>query len=898
MPWIRARLRASAGGALAFGLLVMVTAFLATAVPRQVAVHENAALRQVFAGTTPDQRGVTVTAEIVPGAPGEPDTAVPSPEELRDAARALRDVARPPLTTDPDETVSGIRNGTPMEVSGRGLARPSGLSPRMSLVTRPPDADVRLVSGRMPAPDVRGNTVEAVVTTRTAEVVGLRVGSTVRFPDVTGTPVTVRVSGLVAPRDRGAAYWHTGPDLPEPGLRTVPGELPPPRYWHFSALIDSGARRVLPFCDGGAVVFWHHPVRTDVLAAEDVGALRRALVSLTTGPDAARVADRSPVAAPDIGADDLVALLGAFEEERRTARSLVLIASVGVGAAALVVLVMAGALAAAARRTELALLRARGAGLPGIGLRLLGETAAVAVPAVAAGTACALLWVPAPRDTVSLLPGAAVAVPACLTLPVLAMAAHRRPRPPARDDVAGARPSRRRVVVELTVLASALGGLVAARRHDTDDGADPLIAVVPVLLAVVVALVLLRVYPLPLRLLARPAARLKGPVAALALARAARAPAVSALSLPAVLVALTVAAFGGSVPAGVADARARAALVEVGADARVESSAALPAGLDARIRRVAGVSDTAAVRIEEGEGLIGVSSRLLTLITVEPRSYARLVARTGLDGGGPFPAEELGRARDGGPLPAVVSPHVAEALGDGTGFVDGGDGPARIRVVAVRDALPAASGEFVVVPAAAPRPTTLLVSGSGIDGDALAAEARRAGDGLTVTLRSRTEAEYGAGPLRDGTRRLHGAAVVAAAGYGALALLLSLSQSAPERRTTLARLRAMGMSRRQGGALVWAETLPPVLLGVLGGVGTALAAVPLLRPGVDPTPLAFTARAGGSGEGTVRAVLTHDVGALLWPAAAVTALACGIVAVQAWRGTRGEGNRLSTGERE
>jgi len=916
-PWVRTRLRASAGGALALGLLVAVTAFLAAAVPRQVEAHENGALRHALAGTPPDQRGVTVTADVLPGAaPGTDRVPVPSPAELRAAVRVLRDAARPPLALDRDETVAGIRTSTPVPVSGRGLSRPSGLDPHLTLLTQPlaEDEHVRLVSGRPPSPDVRDDTVEAVVTTRTAEVMNLTVGSTVRFPDVTGRRMTVRVSGLVAPRDRDAAHWRAQPDLLEPSLRTVSDQVPPPRYWHFSALIDSGARAVLPRCDGGAVAFWHHPVRTGALTAADVPALRSALASLTTGPDAVRVRDRSPVADPEVAADGLVVLLDAFDGERRTARSLVLIAAVGVGAAAAVVLVMAGALAAAGRRAELALLRARGGSLPGIGLRLLGETAAVAVPAAAVGTACALWWVPAPRSAASLALGAAAAVPACLTLPVLAAAAHRRPRPPVRDDVAAARPSRRRTVVELTVVALAVGGLVALRRRGTAE-ADPLTAAVPVLLAVVAALVLLRAYPLPLRLLARPAVRLRGVVVPLALARLGRAPSVSVLPLLAVLVALTVTSFGGSVLAGAAAARARAAVVEVGADARVEAATTLPGGLEERIRRVAGVSDTTAVRREEGRILSGVASRPFTLLAVEPRSYARLADRTGLDGGAPFPAAALDRAPGGGPLPAVVSPGLAEELGDGTVLVEADRGPARIRAVAVRGETPAVPGEFAVVSADAltaaaraerggdtSRPTVLLVSGSGLDGRALTAEARGAAEDLTVTLRSRTEAGYGAGPLQDGTRRVYGAAVAAGAGYGALALLLPLLGSAPERRTVLARLRTLGLGRGQGRALVGAETLPPVALGVLGGAGTALAAVSLLRPGVDLTPLAFTAQARASGGQAVRAVLTPDAGALVWPPLALLALACGVVAVQAWlsgaRDVRDEGNRLRTGERE
>ncbi|GAA2402361.1 FtsX-like permease family protein [Streptomyces glaucosporus] len=920
VPWVRVRLRASAGTALAMGLLVMVTAFLAAAVPRQITAQEDAALREAVARAPLEQRSVTVAGAVRPRAALMTDRTTPLRTRMEEFAQDLWDIARPPLAPDRDETVYGIRLGSPVTVTGRGLPRPEPqrMNPRLTLVTQPRNTEehMRLLSGRLPSPDVRDGTVEAAITARTAETMNLGVGSTVRLQGFTGARLTVRVSGVVAPRDRDAAHWRAETDLLEPSLRSVPNAAPPqPQYWHFTALIDGEAREVMRCCEGGAVAYWHHPVRTDALSAADVPALRSALAALTGGADETELLGRSPVADSDTYADGLIELLDAFEEERRTSRSLVLTAVAGVGAAAVVVLVMAGVLTAAARRPELELLRARGGSLPGMGLRLLGETAAVAVPPAAAGTACALWWVPAPRSAVPVALGAAVAALGEVALPVLAAAAHRRPRPRAREDVAAARPSRRRAVLELTVAVLAAGGLAAVwRRGDggAAAGPDPLAVAAPVLPAVVAALVLLRLYPLPLRMLARPASRLRGLVLPLALARLGRAPAVSLLPLLAVLVALTVSAFGGSVLAGVADGRARAALAEVGADARVEAPDGLPGGLEERIRRTAGVREVTAARIEHGRNLEGNLSRPFTLIAVDPRSYARLAERTGL-GDGPFPAGALARAREGEPLPAVVSPGLAAVLDKGDVATVGADrGPVPVRVVAVRGGTPAAMGEFAVVPALGPAaahppergggalpPTTLLVSGSGIDGRALRDEARRAGDGIAVTLRSEREAGYESGPLQDGTARIHGAAVIAGAGYGALALLLWLTQTAPGRRALLTRLRTMGASRRQARALVWAETLPPTVLGVLGGAATALVTAALLRPGVDLAPLAFTARTRAVVGEEVRVALEPDAASLLWPSLLLLALACGTAVVQARAGGAGaEGNRLRTGERD
>ncbi|MCH0539004.1 ABC transporter permease [Streptomyces sp. MUM 203J] len=908
-PWVRARLRAAPAGGLAMGLLVLVTAFLAAAVPRQVAAQENTALRQSLERAPLLQRTVTVYSGLhhaqVRG--GE---RLPTPEELAGEARKVRDIARPPFAPDQAETVTGIRT-VPVEVPDNGLPRPpGGYEPRLTLHAGPRDADrhMRLVSGRMPGPDVRDGTVEAVITEGTARTMKLRTGSTLTYADAAGVTMTVRVSGTVAARDPDSAHWRAEPDLLEPAQHTVPGPVTPwPRFWHFTAFVDSGAQEVLLRFEGGARVYQHHPLLVRDVSASDAAALRSSLASLSAGADEARLREESELSDPDVVADDLIALLDAFEEERATSRALVLTAAVGVGAAALVVLALAGVLAATARRSELELLRARGGSLAGIGGRLLAETSAVAVPAAAAGTAAAVLWVPAPGLAVPLVTGASVALVAALVLPSIAMTVLRGPGTPVRGDLAATRPSRRRTVLELTVVALALSGLVAVRRGiDSGTGTggtsdDPLTAAAPVLLAVVAALALMRLYPLPLRLLARPAARLRGLVTPLALARLGRAPAVSALPLLAVLVALTVSAFGGAVLSGVTEGRAAAALAEVGADARVEAPRGLPAGVAESVARTPGVTATTPVRIEHRRTLEDAPGRTFTLVAVDPRQYARLVARTGLDGGEAFPAGPLGRADGDGPAPAVVSPGLAKAVGEGTeATVDAESGPVRVRVVAVRAETPAATGDFMVVPTAAlkeSRPTALLLAGTGLDSRALKEAAP--GEGVTVSVRTERQAGYGTGPLQDGTRLIHLVAVAAGLGYGVLALLLWLTQSAPERRTLLTRLRAIGTGRRQGLGLACAETLPLTLVGVAGGVATALATLELLRPGVDLTPLAFSARMRASGEEAVRAGLAPDAGSLLWPSLLLLALAVASAAVQAWPGgTREDAERLRTGDRE
>ncbi|WTQ45965.1 hypothetical protein OG539_37215 [Actinacidiphila glaucinigra] len=908
--WTWARLRAAPGGALALAALVLVTAFLAAALPRTVEGYEDAALRDTLRRASLPDRSVTATLDVsfagVRVGAGSPFRA----SSLAAAESAFRSVVRPPLALDTAQTVYGVRNAVAASATDPGLPRPTqNRDPRATLVSQAGlSSRSRLVAGRMPAATSGERQVEAVVTARTAKVMGLRAGSAVHLQDTTGAGLAVRITGIVEPRSPGEAFWNAEQDVLAPALVSVPGQPgdDPEYYWHFTALIGQDAAGVVLGLPDGARLYWHHPADIGALSAQDVPELRDRLASLSGGPDSTRLRLLTGNQDITVGQDGLAELLGPFAREREAAAPLVLIATVGVGSVAGIVLLMAGGLSATRRRTELRLLRARGSSLTGLCARLLTESAVVVVPCAAAGVLLALLLVPAERTAASLLAGALVAAVAVPALPLRAVVLTRRVGPEQRDDLVQTRPSRRRTVAELTVAVVVTGAVVALRRRGTTDGgADLLTASAPVLVAVVGALVLLRLYPLPLRLLSRPAARLRGTVLYLGLARAGRTPSATALPLVAVLVALAVTSFGGSVLTGVESGRDQAATRTVGGDARIDTLTTLPEGLDARVRRVHGVHGTSPVRIETGLSTIPAGTSY-DLVVVDPARYAALVAATGI--GAPFSASTLER-EGAGPLPAIVSPGLAAEFGRTTSTVQAYAGATPVRTVAVRDVTPAVpGGDFVIISAAGlarahpetahssvQGATALYVTGPGVDGRALKAVARAASSDLTVALRSAERASFTSSALQTGARRVYLAAVAAGAGYSALALLLSLMVHTPQRKALLARLRTMGMTSRQRQWLAVLETLPQVLLGALGGILVSLATVPLLRQGVDLTALAFSA---AEVTGVSEAVLRTDPLSLLLPSASLVVLACVVLAVQAWlTGRRGEGTELRMGER-
>ncbi|MFF1599962.1 ABC transporter permease [Streptomyces mirabilis] len=909
-PWVRTRLRTAPGAAVAFGVLVLVTAFLAAALPRALDAYETKGLRQEIAGAPPAATSVELSAPQ-PGleiAQATREKAV-RPPALAAVRRAALARLPAPLRADTTESAYGVR--TSKSLVGLNSWLPViDAPPRFTLAAQSELAAHSTVrGGRLPtaAGKVTADTrkVEAAVTEATARTLRLRVGSVIDVDGFGGAPLVVRITGIVEPRHPQGGYWSVEPVLRTPGVAADPS-LPPQFYWEAGLLLAPGAAPVLLGSQGQPELYWRFAPATGRLTAQDVPGLVSRIASLEGGPELLRM--REVAGGTATVATDLETVVGSYTTTRAAITPVVAVGAFGIGAVAAVVLGMAGGLVAARRAAELALLRARGGSLRGIAGRLLAETAVVAVPAAAAGLLLAVLTVDEARLLPAVLGASAVALLACAVLPVRAVVAHRRPRAHAeRDDLAHARPGRRRTVAELTVLVLAVGSVVALRRRGASSSGDLLVSAAPVLVGLIAALVLVRLYPLPLRWAARPAARGRGVVGFLSLARAGRSSTVGvALPLLALLLALTTAAFGGSVLAGVSDARDRAALLVTGADARIAGPGEvtpLPAGVAGAVAKAAGVRAVTAVRIERTAELTsgGAGAKEgLTLIGVEPASYARLARQTGL---GAFPADVLNPkgtkgAGTGRVLNAVASPGLAERLGRAPRRITSLAGDITVRIAAVRSRTPAAPGaDFLLVDAAGlthSEPTTLLATGAALDAPALRTAMRGAGKGLTVTSRGEERAALADAPLQAGAERIYTTAALAGAGYAVLALLLSLLQSAPERAALLARLRTMGLTPRQGRRLLSLDALPQALLAASGGMLAGWATVRLLAPGIDLERLALATAAGRVP--VVGASLRTDVWSLLLPAAGTVLLAWAVAVAQAWwAGRRTSITELRTG---
>ncbi|PAZ09878.1 hypothetical protein CLM62_44120, partial [Streptomyces sp. SA15] len=394
-PWVRTRLRSAPGAACALALLVALTACLAAAFPRAVDRYEDAGLRRALDQARPEQTGVQLAAPL----PDLELTQAQREEALRPGplsrqyARALATVERP-LVTDPAQSTYGVRTTRDQAVPDPWLPRPSGLPAQVALVAQQglaDHADVR--TGRLPrtAGPVTAATaeVEAAVSAETAKNLRIKVGSVLHVPGVERAPLVVRVTGIVTPRDPVGAYWSTQPLLRTPSLVHLPGpSLEQDRYWLGALLLAPEAAPAMLGTTGNPWRYWQPALAADALHAHELEELRSTIASLESGPGLRDLrAATDPLTNVTTDLDEVLASYGRLREG---VRPLVAVAAFGTGTVAAVVLLMAGGLAADRRRTELVLLRARGASLRGVAGRLLAETTVVALPAGALGLAAAL----------------------------------------------------------------------------------------------------------------------------------------------------------------------------------------------------------------------------------------------------------------------------------------------------------------------------------------------------------------------------------------------------------------------------------------------------------------------------------------------------------------------------
>ncbi|WP_033216226.1 hypothetical protein [Streptomyces virginiae] len=908
-PWVRTRLRAAPLATLLGAALAFVAILLAAALPRAQDRGADQALRSFLERSAAGNTSLQVTAP-------SPDTGQ-SAQALDATLEKLLGPTGSTFRVDPDRTVHGARTTKRQPLMNPELSRPSGLPPSMNLLhVREAEAHVKLAEGKWPgstptapaqATPGEAAPVQVVLSQKAAATLGARVGSVLRSETrVDGTP-SVEVVGLYAVLDETDDFWTDNLGCLARACEHFYNES---LAWDVDALVGTGDLDRMAAWSRTAEDFWQLPVDVGRLRADRLDATRKDIASYIAGPTAATLARET--GRPRLHTTSW--LPERFEEARartQAAAPLAAIGPAGVGGVAFVVLCLAGALAADRRDAELRLLLARGGSRAAIVGRLLGEGAVTVLPAAAAATALAVLLLPTPRLAPTLLSAAAVALLALLAFPVRAAVLLTPARPAGRW---------RRPVAELLALLATVAAVVEVRRRGVappGSDLDPLLIAAPLLLALCGGLLLARLQPVVTGWLARLAGRSSGLVGFLGLARAARGSGStgrtgpSVLPMIALLLAITTGGFGAAVLHSVDSSRLGVARLTVGGDAAISAygKSPLPAGLAKAAGELPGVRTSVPLWIDHDSALHGttVRSSQVTVVVADPAAYAELSRTLGCGSFDPALLATTGASAADAPVPALFSASLAgQAVQGGTYTVQPGDGgELKVRVAGTIDctpAHPARDAATVVLPTGA---ATALMGGADhpnrwlgigdIDGDRLRALVRSKlpassgtpapapapipGSGSVagpaaldepypVSTSAEAVTALGSDPLQRSAQRLFWAAMAGAAGFALLAVLLTLMRAVPERAALLARLRTMGLRRRQGVALILTETLPQTLAATLGGALVAAAAVALLGPAIDLSTL-VGAHVPNGVRLTAGPVLTQALGLAALVAAAV-----------------------------
>ncbi|MCZ4639053.1 ABC transporter permease, partial [Streptomyces rubrogriseus] len=293
-PWVRTRLRAAPGAAVALAVLVALTACLAAAFPRALDRYTDAGLRQAVERTPVDESSILVTAgPDLDGGLAHTEESV-RPERLTELYRSTLDAVERPLVIDGKRSSYGVRSTDTLPSPDEWLPRPDGLPAELLLAAPHGLADhTRLRSGRLPEvpggeAGIETTEVQAAVTEETARTLHVEVGSVIHLS--AHRDLTVRVTGIVTPEDADSPYWSVDSLLRAPSLRRVPGPMGAsnPSYWVGGLLL---APEAAPAVLGATptVRYWHLTPSPDALHSRDLDGLASAVASLESGPGLERL---------------------------------------------------------------------------------------------------------------------------------------------------------------------------------------------------------------------------------------------------------------------------------------------------------------------------------------------------------------------------------------------------------------------------------------------------------------------------------------------------------------------------------------------------------------------------------------------------------------------------------
>jgi putative ABC transport system permease protein len=855
----RAATGSAAAAGLMLGILVLVSVFVAVALPRASLGYRTQVLQRIFHSASSAQSTVLADADIT----GQSQSNLSALQLASIHGQLAAGLHRDGLPLAPPRAQwSGMSAGSSQFFVDGQPPDKAMAPPQLELLYRSTLAgNSRLVAGSLPgdsAADPSGP-FRVVVTTATAAKFRLHVGSRLRLPS-RGTGLagaTAVVTGVIRPVGAASSFWSVDLVASAPRL-TYPcsyGNCAP--YWASAAFIGPAQMPAAQsFASGQSLhALWSFPLDLGGINADQAAGLQHALEALSYLPATSSVSSRISASAGQNSttvislSNGLVPALQSFvvtDDAVQRALSLLLVSLAVIAA----VMVLLGArLVAEHRRAEFTMMRARGGSLRQVAAVAFAGSAVVVVPAAAVAIAVGVAVTPGPDSWLSWWLASLIIVTALASPAVLAAWWQRTRRDAAGAGGVNAAGARRRImaarrwVFDAALVCAAVAGLILLRQQGLPPpgSLDLFTSAAPVLVAIPVAVLVMRAYPPVLGQLTRLARRRRGVVMVVGFARGNAEARVGALPVFALVLAFTVIAFAAMARDAVVRADVAASWQTAGADAVVTAPAAGP-GITPTAQRlittVPGVERSATASVTLATTTQNLS---LSVILVDPRQYAALVAATP---GPAFPAAALtvphaGGGAPGGRVPALISPAARNIVGArNTLLIGARQLPIRVTgTVAGIVGMPA-GGQFAVVPLQAlgkqaPQPTVIAVVGPRLDSAALVSTARRAIPGVQVTLRTHLLAGISGAPLPHGGFVTFAQGIAAVGAFSLLILLLTLVLSARSRELTMARLATMGLGTDQSRRIAAVETLPAILAVAVGGTVCALALVPLVGPAID-----------------------------------------------------------------
>ncbi|CAN5501983.1 FtsX-like permease family protein [soil metagenome] len=879
------RLRFDGAATLVLAGVVVLTSFAVVSLPRFLNDVSDNALQTIVRDAAPINRNISIERgdRIAPA--GDGDIFQPVIAEGNDLRGNF---------TEPVNQIIGDQSylvDTPNFMVSSFPGEPVAPFPRFLRMRHQQNADqhITLVEGRMPEPaepvevqleeDGQPLTLpvhEIVITAETSERLEVGVGGSMILraqredPLNQGLPLSelgymlvATVSGIIEINEPDEEFWFGDTRLHEPVIVETPDVV---EIYGMGLMSPADYPDVLANINPTLMNYgWRYFVDPQLLDAGEIGEIAEDLRALEVRFGASiSNADENRLRT------GLVRLARTYESQRQLALSMLSLVIAGTLVVALAVSALLGALIASRRQESTILSRSRGASASQIGWAEAFEALIVFVPSALAGMLLAGLLISgrAPWYTLPI----AVLVAVTVTGIVLLLA-----RPQLTGDLGvlmsgsgpGRQRSRQRLVVEGVVLLAAVGGLILFRRRgleagslsNPDQGFDPFLTSVPVLLTLAIGIVLLRVYPLPIRLAGWFGSLRRGAVIFVGFRRIMQQPLAARLPLVVMLVATGVAVFSAIVLYSITEGQENSTWQEVGADYRLQSvreEATVSSFLD--LSGLDAIEATAeAARLQVRNLTSTLPSGNFTLLAIDTEEYQAVAAGTRADPA--FPESMLidqnvqSIGTETNPIPAIVSTNWAGSQGLSRGdivMLEARRTEFAIVVRDVRDRFPSLDSNqpFVVVsrpsldavdPTLNLRATYIYIKAPASANDEIRETVRGQSFATDVISRPDIYADIADAPLVNGVENGFRATVILATLYAVLAALAGIALTARERARDLGYLRTLGLTSKQASVLTAIEQLPPAVIATGAGAGLGFLMVWLVEPGLDLSSFAGTA---------------------------------------------------------